>query len=143
MTMWSYEHAIETAAPAAAVFALYAEVAGWPRWDAGLEACSLDGPFTTGTAGTITVAGFGALPFLLTQVEDGRAFADETPFGPVTLRFEHELEPLRAGGTRIVHRIHIVGDQADLVGPEMGPKIVADVPDAMAALARLAETSEQ
>ena len=58
----------------------------------------------------------------------------KTEFGGATLGFSHTLTRLPDGGTRIVHRLEIVGDQADAVGPEIGPIITEDFPEAMAAL---------
>jgi hypothetical protein len=52
----------------------------------------------------------------------------------VTLRFSHTLERLATGGTRVRHRLEISGAAADQVGPELGPAITADFPDAMEAL---------
>jgi hypothetical protein len=132
--MWTYEHSIETDAAAEAVYALYADVPNWTRWDAGIVEVTIDGPFAAGTTGTLTPEGQGALPYTLIEVRPGRGFADETAFGDITLRFDHNLEPLAAGGTRITHGVTVTGPGAE----EVGPMVVADLPQAMEALARLA-----
>ncbi|AJT66067.1 hypothetical protein [Streptomyces chattanoogensis] len=71
---------------------------------------------------------------VITAVEEDRLYADETEFGGVTLRFSHTLTPLPEGGTRVVHRLEITGAGADEVGPELGPAITEDFPQAMDAL---------
>jgi hypothetical protein len=134
--MWTYEHSIETAASATAIFRLYSDVSTWPEWDEGLTGVTLDGPFTTGSKGTITPQGQDALPFRLTLVAPDQGFTDETdlPGAGVTLRFVHILTPIENGQTRITHRVEIVGPAAEEVGPTLGPQVTADTPAAMAAL---------
>ncbi len=69
----------------------------------------------------------------ITELEEGRRYADQTSFGDVTLRFAHTLVPVD-GGTRITHELQISGPGADTVGPELGPQISEDFPSAMQAL---------
>ena len=52
----------------------------------------------------------------------------------VELGFSHTLTRLPGGGTGIVHRLEITGDQADAVGQEVGQMITEDFPEAMAGL---------
>ncbi len=132
--MYTFEHTVSTPASAEAVWALYADVAEWLRWDHGLEAIELDGGFEAGATGRITPAGMGELPFTLTRVAPGRGFDDETLAMGHVFRFIHVIEPL-GEGSRVTHRVEIEGPAAD----EMGPNVVADTPDAMLALAALAE----
>jgi Polyketide cyclase / dehydrase and lipid transport len=141
--MWSVEHSLDTRARPATVFDLYRDVAGWPRWDAGLERMQLDGPFAVGTTGTMVVAGQPPLRLRLVWVEEGRGFEDETtiPDAGVVVHVRHELQPLEHGGTRITHTLSVQGPNADTLGPTIGPAISADFPQTLAALARLAEAS--
>jgi hypothetical protein len=132
--MWTVEHTAESDAAPEAVYALYADVAGWPAWDPGLERCELDGPFATGTTGHLTPAGGEPLPFTVEWAEPARGFADVTEAMGHVLRFRHTLQPLPGGGTRITHRVEIEGPAAD----ELGPNVVGEMPEAMAALAALA-----
>jgi hypothetical protein len=133
--MWSFEHTVETPASPAAVWALYLDVPGWPAWDHGLERVDIDGPLAAGTSGRITPVGQDTLPFTVTWAEPGRGFADETAVPGHAIRFRHTLEALAGGGTRITHRIEIDGP----AGAQFGPEMVADMPEAMAALAATAE----
>ena len=91
--MWKTEHTHESAAAPEAVFALWADVEGWPAWDASLIATTLDGPFAAGTTGTLHPQGMpGPIAFEITAVEPGAGFADETRLGPLVLRFRHRVE---------------------------------------------------
>lgn len=137
--MYTFEHTAETTASADAVWALYADVNAWLRWDHGLDAIVLDGPFEAGVTGRITPKGMGELPFVLTRVEPGRRFDDETPAMGHVLRFIHVIEPLAEGGARVTHRVEIEGPAAD----EMGPNVTGDTPEAVAALVAMAERAAE
>jgi hypothetical protein len=53
--------------------------------------------------------------------------------------FGYTLADLPDGGTRLSQRLIIDGDDADAVGPELGPRITEDFPadlDELVALAR-------
>lgn len=129
--MWRTEHTHDTDAAPEAVFALWADVEGWPAWDASLIATALDGPFAAGTTGTLRPHGMpGPIAFALTAVEPGTGFADETRLGPLVLRFEHRVEP-RGAGSRIVVSVEAEGPDAD----QVGPAVAEDLPESVAALA--------
>ena len=133
--MWSLEQSVVTPAPAAAVFALWADVPSWPSWDTSLIATTFDGPFAAGSAGTLHPEGApGPLPFVITAVDPGAGFTDETPFGEVLLRFVHRAEPVE-GGTRVTLRVEVEGPGAQ----EVGEMVTSDLPDALAALTAAAE----
>jgi hypothetical protein len=77
---------------------------------------------------------------VIIQAAENRVYADQTDMGDVTLRFSHTLQPLEAGGTRVTHRLEITGPAADQVGPELGPAITEDFPEAMDALLARAQS---
>jgi hypothetical protein len=141
--MWNHQHSIETDATVEAVYALYADVPNWTRWDKGVTSVTLVGPFAVGSTGTITPEGQDTLPYRLVEVEPNRSFADETeiPGAGIVIRFDHLLETLPTGRTRITHGVTISGPNAPDLGPKMGPQIVSDLPEAMEALAELAARS--
>ena len=133
--MWQTEHTHDTSASPEAIFALWADVEGWPAWDASLVATTLDGPFAAGTAGTLHPQGMPEpIAFAITEVEEGAGFADETTLGPLSLRFRHRVEA-RAGGSRIVVAVEAEGPDADAVGPA----VAADLPESVEALAAAAQ----
>jgi hypothetical protein len=134
--MWVYEHSIETEA----IYRLYSEVERWMDWDTGLERITLEGPFAAGSTGTIVQAGQGAFPFRLTEVTPNKGFTDETGMVEmsITLRFIHTLVPIEGARTRVTHRVEIAGLAAEELGPQIGPQVTADTPEAMALLVQRA-----
>ena len=139
--MWTYEHSIETDASPESIWPLYTDVPAWPRWDQGLEWVTLTGPFAAGSTGSLKVPGQDPLPFKVLEVRPMEGFSDETYIPGLAIRFDHSLERMAAGKTRITHRVIITGPAADDLGSDLGPQITADVPEAMASLAHLAQQS--
>lgn len=135
--MWTYEHTIHTQAKADALWALYSDVSTWSSWDGDNEGTTLDGEFVAGSRGRMTFKGQDPIDYTLVEVEPERFFVDESDFGAFAVRFEHQLIPTEQG-TQITHRILISGQAAAQVGPDLGPKITADVPVAMANIAKMA-----
>jgi hypothetical protein len=136
MSDYEYEHTVETAAAPEAVWALWADVATWSTWDASVIRSALDGAFEVGGTGTMEIEGPGAIPFVLIEVEPGVSFLDETVLGEAVLRFDHRVEPRRAGGSRISMRITVDGPGA----ADMGPMVTDDTAEVLEALARRAES---
>jgi len=133
---FSYSHVIETAVPASAIWDLYEDVTSWPQWDAQAELITRDGPFATGTTGTMTFIGQEPLRYRLARVDPLREFIDETVVGDLTVRVSHLLEPIGDGRLRITYAARIDGppEQAG----EIGPAITADFPATMNSLIALA-----
>lgn len=133
--MWTHEYAAETGVPPASVWTVLADVDSWARWDTSMEWVRLDGEFAVGA--TVRMKPLDqdeAISSTIVAIEPERRYADRTEFGGVVLDFSHDLFPTGDGGTRVVHRLQISGGEADQVGPELGPQITADFPEAMAAL---------
>jgi hypothetical protein len=137
--MWSFEDTQQATATPEAVFDLWADVAGWSRWDTGIEQSRLDGPFTTGSAGSLRPNGQGPVGFVLTSVVPGRSFSDETSLPGAAIRFIHTVEEAGPGRVSITHRVEIEGPATDQIGATVGAGIREETPHAVAALARLAE----
>jgi len=136
--MWEYEYSVETTAEPEALWRHWSDMATWPQWNAGVETIDVEGPFEVGTVFTMTPPGNEPIRMRLVEVEQGRSFTDEMDAGDFAVRTDHRLEPAAGGRTRIVYRTQITGEQADHVGPQLGPEITADFPDVLAALARRA-----
>jgi uncharacterized protein YndB with AHSA1/START domain len=132
--MWVHEHTAESAASPQAVWRVLRDLDRWGTWDTSLEWVRLHGPFQVGSEVTMKPIGQDPITSVIVEAAENRVYADETAFGGVTLRFSHTLEPLDGGGTRVTHRLEITGPEADQVGPELGPAITEDFPQAMAAL---------
>jgi hypothetical protein len=135
-TCSTYTHTVEADVTPDAIWALYEDVTTWPSWDAEAELITRDGPFQTGTTGTMKFVGQEPMAYRLKKVDPLREFVDETPVGPLVVRVSHLLEPLPDGRSRITYSAEIDGpeDQAQ----QVGPMITADFPETMASLIALA-----
>ena len=132
--MWTHEHTAETALAPEAIWRVLKDMENWPRWDTSMEEVTLEGPFAVGTRVTMKPTGQDPITSVITTATENERYADETDLGDVVLRFSHTLTRLPQGGTRIIHRLEISGPKAAELGPELGPAITADFPEAMQAL---------
>ena len=132
--MWTHEHTAETALAPEAVWRVIEDMENWPRWDTSMEEVTLEGPFAVGTRVRMKPTGQDPITSVITAATENERYADETDLGDVVLRFSHTLTRLPQGGTRIIHRLEISGPKAAELGPELGPAITADFPEAMQAL---------
>ena len=132
--MWTTTYEASTSADAGAVWAALAALHSGTRLGPGSDDFELHGPLAVGTRLTVTPRGQDAMESVITELEPGRVYADQTVFGALVLTFRHRLAPTPGGGTAVSHTLEIDGDAADAVGPELGPQISGDFPDAMAEL---------
>ena len=133
---YSFSHSIEADVAPEAIWSLYEDLDTWPLWDADIVDVTRDGPFATGTTGTLTFRGQEPLGYRLADVRPLRSFVDEVPVGELTVRVAHVLEPLPAGSLRLTYTASIDGpeDQAQAIGP----MITGDFPETMRSLITLA-----
>lgn len=124
---------IVVAAPPAAVWRLWSDVASWPQWDPPVEAVDLAGPFAAGAAGTLTLAGGIAAPVVLTVVEPGARYVDELRLGELVITIDHRVVE-HPDGALVAVATTIEGPGAD----DVGPMVTADAPRALEALAAMA-----
>jgi hypothetical protein len=135
--MFTFAHSIESTASPARFWALYADPGTWPAWDPDAERVTLDGPFATGSGGTMKFTGQEPLTYTLADVQPERRFVDVTSVPGATIRFGHRIEPL-AHGVRVTHELEIEADEEPFA-QQLGTMISADIPDSMQRLAQLAE----
>jgi uncharacterized protein YndB with AHSA1/START domain len=138
--MWAHEHTGETAASPEAVWRVLRDLDDWASWDTSMEWVRLQGPFRVGSEVVMKPEGQDPITSVIVEATENRVYADETDLGEVTLRFSHTLDPLASGGTVVTHRLEITGPAADTVGPDLGPAITEDFPEAMEALLARAES---
>ena len=138
--MWTTNYTAETSAPSTDVWdalqALHSGIALGPASDK----FELHGPFAVGTEVTVTPQGQDAMTSIITELEPGLVYADQTSFGDLLLTFRHQFQTIHTGGTTITHTLEITGAGSDEVGPELGPQISGDFPIAMAELIASAES---
>lgn len=133
--MWTHEETIEVSASPARVWVLFADVAGWKDWNAGIETIEIHGPFKAGTSFTMQPPGQDILTSTLIEVTPNESFTDETVVEETRVLVSHKLVPLSQGHTKIIYSTEITGPGAK----ELGPMVTSDFPDVLAALKRLAE----
>lgn len=134
------EEKIEIFAEPETVFALYADVPGWPDWDPDTKAASIDGPFVTGATGRLTPTKGFTVPMRFVSVVRNRAFIVESAAPLCVLRFEHILSPT-ANGVLAVHRVSFSGPLARFYGWLVGSRVRVGLPVTMAKLKRTAEAA--
>jgi uncharacterized protein YndB with AHSA1/START domain len=137
--MWSTEHSIETSAAPEQVWRLWADVRGWPDWNADIERIELVGPFAAGSRILMTPSGQEPIELRVAEASEPERFVDEADFGDVTVRTTHRVQRVAGDRSAITYRMEISGPQADTLGPEIGPEISGDFPETLAALVELAE----
>jgi hypothetical protein len=136
--MWRFEHTQTTSAGPERVWARYVDPTTWPEWDHGTESVTADGPLAVGRRGRLKPKGGPWTSFVVTEAEPGVGFSDVTRLPLAQLRFRHRIEAV-PGGSRFTHTVTITGPLAPLFARIVGRTIAAELPTAMATLARLAE----
>jgi hypothetical protein len=139
--MWSYEHRTETTAAPAAIWALWADVEGWPEWNGDIERIGIDGPFAAGSTISMTPRGQDEVVLRLADVAENEQFVDQAELDGLTIRTIHRIDPAPGRGVAVTYRMEITGPDEDRRGGEIGPMISADFPDTVAALVRHAARS--
>lgn len=132
---WQTQFSIETVASPETIWALFQDVSGWARWNAGIESIALEGPFAAGTGFVMKPPGEAAFRSVLTEVRENECFVDETRVGELVIVVTHRIERLGSSRTRITYAVDAQGEGA----AEIGPMISADFPEVLAALAATAE----
>ena len=133
--MWTDTAEIVTTASPQLLWRLFEDVAGWTRWNAGIERIALRGPFASGSTFAMQPPGMDVFTSTLRDVRAGAGFVDETLLEGTRFLVSHELVPLADGGTRVVYAVRVDGPEA----ATLGPLVTADFPDVLAALKALAE----
>ncbi len=113
--MWTYQTEIDVAAKPQTLWALFADVAGWPKWNAGIETIDLRGPFANGSEFTMKPPSVDGFVTTLADVREGQSFTDVTVIDGTTVRVFHGLTPLGTGGTRVTYRAEVTGDFDDVL----------------------------
>jgi hypothetical protein len=137
--MWEAEHSTEMVATAQEIWSLWADVAGWPAWNADIEEIELSGPFAAGSTIRMTPIGQEPIELRIAAAVEPELFVDEADLGDILVRTMHRVERLDDERARVTYRMEITGPAADTLGPQIGPEISADFPQTLAALVERAE----
>lgn len=142
--MWAVEHSVDTTASPSTVWWLYRDVGGWPSWNGGVERLELDGEFEAGTTGKLTPPGGEPMAFSILAATENAGYVSETTIAEtVALRATNTIARLPGGGSRITHRVELVGPAAEYFGQSFGPTLKAAVPKGAEALAARAAEVER
>ena len=136
-----FETSIHINAPAAAIFALYENVAGWPTWDTDVKSASIQGPFVSGARGVIAPNGGPKSDIVFSDVIRDKSFTANCKLPLCAMRFEHELHA-RDGGTQATHRVVFSGLLAPVFGRLIGSGMRKTLPQVMIGLKAAAEKSQ-
>jgi hypothetical protein len=136
------EHSIHVNTAPERLFALYADVMHWNRWDPDTKASSIHGPFQTGTRGSLTPTKGNTVPMLLTSVVQNRSFTVQVKIPLFRMVFEHELLPAQ-GITKVIHRVTFSGALSFLLGRIIGSQLNRGLPVTLAKLKATAEATER
>lgn len=139
--MWQCQHDAETRIPPDRIWQLWEDVAGWSRWNPGVAAARLNGPFSAGSTIAMTLPDHEVVTLTLDTVDDHARFIDEATFNGLTLRTDHRIEPPDSSGAyRVVYALVVTGDAPPEVLAEVGHAVSADFPDVLASLLATAQT---
>ena len=126
-----------TAAPAR-IWAIWTDVAGWPRWDAGLRQAELRGLFVAGSTGQLVPDKGPKSSFRLTAVEPGQSYTFRTRLPLGALHVKRTLDQ-RNGQTVFTHEVWFTGLSKGLFGRVLGRKYRALLPQVLASIKAQAE----
>ena len=109
--------AIDIAAPADAVWALIADLRGWPTWTPTVERLELldPGPLHVGQRARIRQPGVRPAVWRVTEVDPGRGFVWEMRAAGMRIAAGHRVTPSEAG-SRLEIWIDVAGPAALLLG---------------------------
>jgi hypothetical protein len=133
-----FEASTQISAPAATVFALYADVANWPTWDPEVKSASLHGAFASGVQGVVVPHGGPKSTITFSEVTPQRGFVASCKLPLCVMRFENELKA-HSGGTQATHRVVFDGLLAPLFGRLIGSGMRKTLPLALEGLKKAAE----
>jgi Polyketide cyclase / dehydrase and lipid transport len=135
-----FEASTQIQAPSATIFALYANVSGWPTWDPDVKSATVDGAFVRGAKGVIVPNGGPKSEIVFTEVVKNKSFAAQCKLPSCIMRFEHELDD-SGSGTKATHRVIFQGFLAPLFGRLIGSGMRKTLPHALAGLKKAAEAA--
>ncbi len=140
-SMLIIKHTIETKASPKAIWHIWQDVPNWNTWDHGIEFSTINGPFTSGTTGTLKPKGGPLVHTKLTKVEPMKMFVDESKLPLSRIIVSHYLTESQ-GKTQVTHQIEMTGPFAFIFAYLIGRTMKKNLPQEMAAMIKKAELSE-
>lgn len=136
------KHTVETKALPENIWEIWKDVHNWNTWDHGIEYSTLNGPFQTGTTGTLKPKDGPLVHTKLTHVEPFKMFVDESklPLGRIIV--SHYLN-ISNEVTQVTHLIEMKGPLAFLYAFIIGRTMKKNLPLEMKAMVEKAEKKEK
>lgn len=125
-------------APIATVFALYANVGGWPSWDPDLKESSLKGAFVSGAVGEVKPHSGPKSELKFVEVIQGKSVRMECKLPLGMMHFDYELQS-KGDATVATHRTTFSGLLAPIWSRLIGSGMKKTLPAALSGLKRAAE----
>jgi hypothetical protein len=114
------------------IWAIWADVNNWGKWDSGIEHSEISTNFKAGNAFSLTPRGGEPIQVTLKTVTSGEEFSDEAilPFG--TIRNLHRIDRL-GDKIRLTHEVHadIAPDASGFFGKEIWPHMQGGLPESV------------
>lgn len=135
------KHQVKTKVSPNTIWQLWEDVENWNTWDDGIEFSKIDGPFKTGTTGTLKPKGGPVIRTKLSHVEPGNMFTDESKLPMARIIFTHTLSQAE-NATIVTHQIEIKGLLSYLFFFLIGRKMKQNLPSEMEKMIKKAEELE-
>jgi hypothetical protein len=139
VSRWKFEHAERTTASPTEVWRVVSDVEAWPAWNPGYRAAHLDGSLEPGTPGQVTLANGIKRPFTLVEAVPGRSFVIGGSGMGTRQSFEHTIEALPDGGSRVSMAATMQGPLVPLFSRIFGRIMAGYYPTAVKQLVATAE----
>jgi hypothetical protein len=121
--MKMHERSLQTEASPEAIWRIWSDVSTWPQWNPDVTAISLEGPFASGTTGSMTTRAGGTHGIRLTDVQPNSGFTIVTNPAPLsTFHFRCQVAP-GAGASRISQGVGMTGPLGGLMSAMMGERV--------------------
>lgn len=129
---WSHDYTLDTGVAAEDIWATLRDLYTGTRLSDRGDTIEIHGPFAVRTNLSVTPLGSDvAIRCTIVELVDGEVYAYRSEFGGLMITSRHSLTRLAGGGTRITQHSTISGPRAETRGPQIGPRITEDHPDAM------------
>jgi Polyketide cyclase / dehydrase and lipid transport len=135
-----FEFSTEINTSADKVFALYADVAQWNKWDPDVKSSSISGPFVSGARGIVTPHGGPKSELVFSAVIPNKSFTATCKLPLCVMQFDHQLVS-KGASTIATHQVTFSGLLAPLFGRLIGSGMKKTLPKALEGLKRAAQDS--
>jgi hypothetical protein len=129
-----------TTASPQAIWELWADVANRTRWDQGLEAARIDGPFQQGASGQVKLRDQPTRRFEIIECQPMRRYTDRF-FLPLatTMDWQHSVEERGPNQREVTFRVVAKGPTSLVLAPVLRRILQGELPQTVDKLINLAE----